>query len=195
MASPTLLATCSTAIFKLMKRPLLVGWLVAVFFCFSACAFQLSSWVRVPLKLSGTDDDNASVLIPSHIVQADSSSASKQLIASDSTGIYWVMNWNIMTGDGLHDSHRKRIYEDAIRNLTNGTTRTLYSRAEIVIAAYQGIEFILKEDTSSGQTSFIYVRCVISEHTGYLLYFAPADKGGYKGVEGKRFFESFTLGH
>ncbi|TVT43593.1 hypothetical protein FNT36_05775 [Hymenobacter setariae] len=178
-----------------MKKPSMIGWLIAVFFCFSVYAFQLPSWVRVPLKLPGASDDNASILIPSHIIKADSSSASTQLIARDSTGIYWVMNWNIMTGDGLHDSHRKRMYEDAIKNLTNGTTRTLYSRAEILIAAYRGIEFVLKEDASGGQTSFIYGRCVISEHTGYLLYFAPADKGGHKGLGGKTFFDSFTLRH
>jgi hypothetical protein len=179
-----------------MERPSLISWLVAVFFCFSVCAFQHPLWIRVPLKLPGTDDDNASVLMPAHVAQADSSSSGKQVIARDSAGVYCVMTWNIMTGDGLHDSHRKRMYEDAIKNLTNGTSKTLHSRADILITGYQGIEFVIKEDDADGgQHSFIYMRCVISEHTGYLLYFAPADKGRQKGLQGKTFFDSFTLRH
>lgn len=167
-----------------------MGWLVV--FCF-ICAFRSSSWVRIALNLAGSDD-NAYVLMPAQLEQVDSSAARKQFIARDSAGTYGVRIWNIMTGDGLHDSHRKRMYEDIIRWSTDGTNERLFSRAEVLIANYRGVEFVIKEmEADTSQATFFYARCVITEHKGYLLYFVPMDKGKHNGVQGNSFFNSFAL--
>jgi hypothetical protein len=156
-------------------------------------AFRFSSWVRVSLELGGNDlDGKASVLLPAQAMQTVSSEARKQFSAKESTGMYAVTVYNIMAYDGIHDKRRKEIYEEIIRTTVESVHGKLYDCSAVLISGYNGVDYIVKED--SGYTSqLLYVRCVISEHTVYILQFIPADGVQHGKPQRKSFFDSLIV--